>query len=816
MADPHAIFFGLFGLAGAAIPADKRALFLQLVSLFDSLHDFGTFGSVYDYVTKSDNKWITHKRTVFNHLRNSYSLLKDRHVISTTNSQLRCASNSFYLKASLSKAKLEDAFYNYAVTYLRPAGARPIIKLRHDAIDLNTLKTHFAIPAEVKNVVFSIDTQKKLSNLTGLIGGGDTAFLQVLDMEKVCDPASHTIDDQDNIQILTEVRDVVRNYSAEDGITGVESVSLSGFGVDGGKKITRIAINLSGSAGETLPIKMNDGASHSNNVSNVNKNLNSLLVRALNNDDNKNVEPTLEFYDNVNIKSYGELGAGNLLTLVRDIRRKLAQKRLGDQLQVLACKKVITYDRGGVGTKYRVQHPIFVSIDRMAIAFAIANGVNCIYSNGDNLTLIHGPNVPSIKTDLDAIPGKIARRPQSERKSRTQTGGATEDWEEVEEELLSSPYHIVNLFLLTGPVGGRPVRTGFRGFVGPLGFVSTKIKNDGNIDADNYVIRSFTVQPGGKKITIDNPADDCIFFGKRDANEWKIKKNGPNFELRGPNGDYTYYSLATLQGFFAAGSDSTTDISLGASQRGGESTRNKKFVQMLGQYDIYTLIDAEQMKIWYDEFYTSEDGIPFYSPTFYELNALFQELFKKQYENLDYTMLLPYLESQSKTNLYANSCFIALKRIFDYMEIDTTQQSSEIDQVTQQAFATILEASSHVSTEEYGPSLRKLQGVSLLDYIYEKDITPFYFVNKFNELYPVATPSEIKKSLSIVVSNPEVQTPFSNQGIATTPLQQTPFTNQGINTGPSRKTRRTRKRSSRKTQKTRKTRKTNKTNRHRN
>ena len=140
MADPHVTFFGLFGLAPADVPPDlngKKALFLELVSLFDSLHDFGTFGSVYDYVTKNDATWITHKRTVFNHLRNSYPLLKAKHVISTTNSQLRSASNSFYLKASLSKANLENAFYNYAVNNLRPADARPIITSKFDNLTLS-------------------------------------------------------------------------------------------------------------------------------------------------------------------------------------------------------------------------------------------------------------------------------------------------------------------------------------------------------------------------------------------------------------------------------------------------------------------------------------------------------------------------------------------------------------------------------------------------------------------------------------------------------------------------------------------------------
>ncbi len=60
-------------------------------------------------------------------------------------------------------------------------------------------------------------------------------------------------------------------------------------------------------------------------------------------------------------------------------------KRIGDQLQVLSCGRAIIY-------KYRdqifiVKNKIFVSIDRMAIAFAILNNISCIFCNRGIVTL---------------------------------------------------------------------------------------------------------------------------------------------------------------------------------------------------------------------------------------------------------------------------------------------------------------------------------------------------------------------------------------------------------------------------------------------
>ena len=120
MAADTNFFKELFGLDTVPrTPDEKRSIFIELVSLFDSLHDFGSLGSVYDYVTKSDDgKYITCKKTIFNHLRNGYSQLVGKPNISLKNSQLHCFSIKFHLKSSLSKTKLENAFYTYAKDHL--------------------------------------------------------------------------------------------------------------------------------------------------------------------------------------------------------------------------------------------------------------------------------------------------------------------------------------------------------------------------------------------------------------------------------------------------------------------------------------------------------------------------------------------------------------------------------------------------------------------------------------------------------------------------------------------------------------------------
>jgi len=788
-------FFNRFGPVAPNTLALRRTTFLDLVSLFDSLHDFGRYGTVYDYVTGPEGAYITHRRTVFNHLRNSYATLVGVPNVSLLNSQLRWAEGGFYLRASIGKSDLEPTFYNYAQTRLR---IRAPLQTTHANLTIANLRTEFNLP-NTSNFVFSIDTQKKFHDFTNRVGPLNPAisFLQVVDSEKVCDPAGHATGDQHHIKLLRELEGQNRIYNNVNGnnVNGVEQVTLQNF--NQANFSCNIRIDLSGSNGVLTPVTMNAGDRHINAKTTVNRQLHNYIANFDNGEGgNQNVRPSLGFYNNIN---YINPQVDNLLNHIRNIRRNLAQKRLGDQLQVLACRKVIQYTRDGV--TYRVQHPIFVSIDQMAIAYAIALGVNCIYSHGNDLTLFRGTNPTTIQrvngAQLAAVQQAIPRSLQSEMrkentlKTRKQRGGDREDWEQVEADLRSTPYHIVNLFLYTGIIvadilGGFLSRYALSQFVMNVPFVSTKINQSdntiGGVDRVEYCIRSF--QNGlNRRITIHNPENaghqpnnmDTIFFARQGANNYRITYQRGYmhyYTLYKNNIQQTWYSLYTLRGIYAAVRDNEVrqNIHLRSeridSQIGGDSTQNRNFVHMLAKYDIHCLVDDEQMNIWYDEFYVVTDGIPFYSPTFYELNALFQELFQKKYSNINYESLLPYLKQQSATNLYANSCYVALSQIYEYMNKEE-EHSEEINEITAQTFNSILQISANVSAE-YEANLTKLKGSDLLQYIYDKDITPLYFLNTYVKLYDIKLPPPPPKITE------EIPTTISQNKAALLPLTVNP------------------------------------------
>jgi hypothetical protein len=893
-------FFGLFGLAAPATLDQRRVIFLELVSLFDSLHDFGEFGSVYDYVTRSTaNVYTTHKRTIFNHLRNSYPNLVLSPAISLTNSKLQCAQANFYLRASLSKSTIEEAFYNYARDRLVIGQAA--LASKYSTLTVNNLRTQFNIPAAQNNIVFSIDTQKKLTMFTNRIA--EVNFFQTLDMEKVCDPASHTTGVDANIGILIEDAGHARTYEVANGVNGVERAILTNF--NNVAFTARIQIDLPSEAGVQVPVTLNAGGAHVNSKPNINRRLNRLITATpANLAGNQNVVTDNNFYNDAGIINYGNLNGANpppaaLRTYIRDIRRRLAQKRLGDQLQVLACLRPILYRRPL--TTYEVTNPIFVSIDRMAIAFAIANGVNCIYSNGDNLTLIGGQLAPTITNGAAVVAAGLPRSLKSSSRKPKQRGGVRTDWEMVTTDLVSSPQQIVILFTYISYGEalfriGKNDRRAFGEFLGCANYTSTKINDQNNnnfiTDADDHLNAEYKIRscelPGANGLLIHNPVTDgvdevhlrnYIFYGKGrlkggvggyagDYLQWVVGDNGQEDRwtiqknVLAANTEFTLRShaaanirtyplnLTALTGMIAGVPDDHLQYEsffVRGLQRGGAKTKNREFLQVLAQYDMCMLADDEQMKIWFDEFYTMDDGFPFFKPTFYELNALFQTLFQETYKNFDFMFLLPYLQ-QSSSNAYANSCLIILKQIFTYMEIEVEEYSKEVDESAKLTLDSILETSSNLSTS-YAQMIEKLEGMELFINLYEKDLTPLYFLNKYLELYQPTNSSAFKMSHEILMT-PEMKKSPDHQTIPQTEhnyspnlshisqpssdnlalfrklqLQQNkekipiPVVNQSVFQGieSSRKARRTKRRTHRKINRTtRKIRKTRKINRRRN
>ena len=702
MAD--AAFFGLFGLAAPETEDLKRELFKELVSLFDTLHDFGTFGSVYDYVTinKANQQFITNRRTVFNHLRNGYNMLRDSPQVSTTNSQLHCFDTNFHLKASLNKAKLEDAFFNYAANNLIDESNKFEPK-KFNEITLGELREYMAAGGPL---VFSVDTQKKLFAVPGL-----TNVYQTYDREKRCDPAGHTSEDKNegNILILKELDNSnPRTYAAN----GISLATISGKSVD----TSRIKIDLDISPGSDILMDML-AARHRNNVSNVNTQLKRVIANTLvaNMPNNINTRPALDFYNN--ISKY----TADLSDYTLNVRRTLAQKRLGDQLQVLACKKSINY-KDSRGTSWKVTNPIFVSIDRMAIAFAIANGVSCIYSNASNLQMFYGSEATTMERIV--VGG-------SEEVERVKTGGRLSiDWEIFENHLISSPAHIMRLFMYNTVerIAGSVIRLDFSNSVDRSNIISL------DTDDATYIIRSYNDDPENDgQIIIDNDTDNPLVFIRDGVNKWKIvNEAGDNYVLYKNGTNVVVLSLQELYGLMQ--NDSVRETMEG----GGE---NKEFLKTLAQYDLLTLCDEEQTRIWYDEFYTKDDGFTFHSPTFYELNAFFQFLFE---EDIDYMLIFPFLKNSSDP--FSKDVLYAIQRILDYMEISVSYDT-KIDKANEAVLVSVLERSSRKS-KEYSHSISRLKGSNLLHYLFENKLTPLYFYNIFSERYPVKLKEEVSGRVS--------------------------------------------------------------------
>ena len=727
-------FKDLFGIPVPPTPDGKLELFKELVSLFDSLHDFGALGSVYDYVTTTKDSqpiYITNRKTIFNHLRNSYPRLKEHPRVSFLNSQLHCYTDNFHLKCSLSKAKLEDAFYNYAKYNIHNKSDYIATEYSSDDLGAPMLRYENMVTLYGPTVVFSIDTQKKLSMLTNALNLTYNMY-QTYDMEKVCDPAPHSTESKDGMNLLIETAGATRRYA----VPGITSAVLNTFNAEG--KTANIKIDT----GTAITVTMNAGSSHKNNITIVNNLLKAKITgfKDSNPPTNQNVPATTGFYDSSGIILY-KTPTGVLETYVTDIRRTLAQKRLGDQLQVLSCQVPIQY----TNTTGTLTNPIFVSIDRMAIAFAIANGVNCIYSNRNKLTLFKGASqtgvtiksVPALGTALKA---KKAKKPK-----KTKKGGVREDWDRFDEQLMSSPHHIMSIFMYTNLKKreyASSIRQEFYTFVQGINILSTTTNDNGddvNQSHTNYYIRSYT-ETADDTIILHAPDEsirdkDAIVY----LNKWYIYKDGSFITLSNieERSKYKTLDIDAIKGILSAEGDNLSEVTQG----GNREINNKEFLRILAQYDMFSLIDDEQMKLWYDIFYTTDNGIPFYSPTFYELNAFFQTLFHEEMlvsHEVHYMSIYTFLEEASLKNTYARDLVVIMDRILEYMGL-SSEAFSESTKEDNKFLTKVLEIAEGKSNI-YGETLNKLEGVSLADYIFNEDIVPMYFYRSYEAKYrPVSS-----------------------------------------------------------------------------
>ena len=145
------------------------------LSLFESVHDFGSSGLPQDFVTNTERVFYTKKRTIFNYLRGSFGLPED---ISRGYGQLTCHQTKVYKSALITKDKIEDSFLNWAMEWHRNMG-RDTKNFTYDRVTYANFTEVFG-----PNLIFSIDSAVKLNTAIERLFRADNnnTFFQVLDI----------------------------------------------------------------------------------------------------------------------------------------------------------------------------------------------------------------------------------------------------------------------------------------------------------------------------------------------------------------------------------------------------------------------------------------------------------------------------------------------------------------------------------------------------------------------------------------------------------------------------------------------------------
>jgi hypothetical protein len=754
-------------LLGEAAPGgiENETLMKELISLYDSVHDFGTYGLPYDYVRKLDGGgFYTSKRTTFNHLRNTYSTLRGRPNVSYYGSQLRCSDTNFYLKASITKNALEDSFLEAATAYYTALRGVPL-KKDHRAVTNETFNI-FRTP-DKSAVVFSVDTQKRLNEAINRLvtSGVPNKFFFVYDMEKVCDPAPHQFAESGVLQLLTESPGQTRTYDEGAGIIGVTSAKLSGFNPAGKKATIEIQLEGEDAAAAGNTIEMNKGGAHKNNITLLQKLLNAQFAAYTSTDGNISKDPNSGdegngFYPG--ISGYTDIVGDTLKTHVFDLRRKFAQKRLGDQLQVLSCKNQITYTRDG---NYTVKNAVFVSIDKMAIAFAIMNGVNCIYSNGENLIFYVGDAKCEMKTAAGALVGGGASIPRPIK----QKGGAADPYLL---NLLTSgedPQFILDLFMYSA-AGGAGAADGAAGGVPEWKTFVTRIDNkiEDNFEffVDGANAYATLLRTGARKserivgnirkhlpklvagARVEDPAVPVYFVDITTAYPThyfyqKVTKVGGNWVLS--KGKH-YFGERSLDN--PTGDEAKKTISIGALtvllnslyeageyQEGGDrdTAVKHKILHALAVHDIMVLADPEQKHISHDPYYTHGDGVLFFKPTYYELYGLIHTLLERK-DAHEFTLAMTYLLINPNKSQFISSIKLIMGSIFEYISYPIEKIVAQLPTLRAEDIGvceTIFASAERLSTF-YANGLGNKDPNALFDFCMKYDVTPLSFYNAYN------------------------------------------------------------------------------------
>lgn len=685
---------------------------IHRICLFDSIHDFGKFGTPYDYIPTEDGVNNGARKTTFNHIRRMFTIGPEESV---ANSRLQHGVS--HRTTSIQMNQVEAYFLDRAVNVATETRV-PSATWDPATVNYNEICDFFGA---TNGCVFSIDTQKKLYDamLRNRKLGITTPAWQLLDQEKVFDPGSHSFDtrNDEGITLLQEVGGQTRVYRT-DVLPGRFGVQLGGFSRPGGiPGQTRITIDGEG----PVDVKMNQKDNHVNCITVVNRAVQRVIVasRASINVGAVDISNPLPIYAGLERAIPATAGVD---AYAMQIQRLFSQKRFGDQLQVLSCKNNnVVYEN--LSRRMKCTFPIFVSIDRMAIAFAIMNGVNCILDKGRRglVAFRFNPCVLSPTTS-----GGQLEVP----KPLKMFGGAID--EDVKAEIKANPWFLLIAlghfqFADVSRVSTNTMKTLIHTTPGIYSFMRDDREGFKVRNSHNGGIFDLT---SPDDIAIANPADISIVLRAVVTPQHvnlQINTARPSVPLAG------LFSLlddqATLGSYFEM------IFSTPAEQGGGGTSDQVKFAltRILGYHDIMSILSDEQRAAWYDEIYIVPNGVPVYVPSHLEFYFFIAELF--QYSGpAKFTSLLPAIGQNNtpfgisvKTQMYSMLEYCAYGHVLPTMPPYNPQDM--------EVFTGLLDSANKKYTNFLG-QISALNEVQYADACYSYGIKPFVFANTFSKSVP--------------------------------------------------------------------------------
>lgn len=358
---------------------------LNIISPLDSIHDFGNFSLGYPII-KRDGTGIDFFTNFSGNIQRII-LNQDKNIARAFTS--KCKSTPIYPVVRLG---LENSFLEYVVTlqigkninFSQKKIAFPSVfsseSERYDTYHKLILDgINSEIPVKLSTMPIIVDTTRTLSHLPNSLS---SFFVICQNRENIADPSNTTKMLKDQLFVLKEVVNKNREYKINN-ITYVVSGSLD---------FPEISYSSSG----IVPIKysISNFQAHKLTEKEICKaNIQKSIKELKDDKDLNSIQKTFRVKDLKLLyggycDDYNLINYNCTLQELFQIATPYVAKRGGDQLQVLSSKEEIIYE-DNLNNIYKIKNCIFWTIDAMAAAFAILNGISVVLQRPDKTAILY-------------------------------------------------------------------------------------------------------------------------------------------------------------------------------------------------------------------------------------------------------------------------------------------------------------------------------------------------------------------------------------------------------------------------------------------